>query len=256
MSEDQDKYYKISALVDEALDDNDLTEHWFDKFLRWGIRGLEELALDTWQEPKTCLLTVTNRKTVVLPSDFVDWLKIGVQVGQYCITMGINDELTGLRRDANSPQVMGLLSQHMPNGTDLTAYGGYTFFNFGGGSFFGIGTGLPSKGYFRVHKTTTCKELLLDYDYPYSKVYVEYISNGFDPCGETIVDPYFKDYVLKYIDFMYEDKNNPKATEASIFRKGQALHFATMKVRGRVNDLDKKTLLNISRKEARLSTKL
>lgn len=238
---DETRYYKVASIVDEFLVDNDLTEHMFNKALAWAIRGLEEIKLDSWQDVKTCLLTVTARKTVVLPPDFVDWVKVGMPVGQYCVTLGVNDALRSDARDPNrGDTVRGLLSQHLPNGMSFGNYGGYYFFNYRGASISGVGGGLPSKGYFKLNDNGTCKELLLDYDYGYSQVYVEYITNGFDPCGESVVHPYLKDYLLKYMDFKYEDKNNPKANESSIYRKGRDVYFAEVKVRARFNPLTPK----------------
>jgi hypothetical protein len=256
MSEDQDRYYKLASIVDDCLDDCDLTNHWFPKFLKWGIRGLEELKLDVYQDVKTCLLEVSSRKTVILPTDFVDWTKVGIQVGQYCVTLGVNDDLTDLQRTDNSPSVLGLFSQHSPAGIDFGAYGGFDFYNYNGCSLYGVGYGLAHKGYFKVIKRDTCKELTLDYDYPYDKIYVEYISNGFDPCGETVLDAYMKDYTMKFIDYMYEDKNNPKANESSIARKGAAMEIARKIVRARYSNIDKKTFINISRKGTKLTPKI
>lgn len=253
---DGSKYYKLSALTDDWLHDNDLTEHYFDKALKWGIRALEEIRLDVAGDVKTKLLTVTDRKTVVLPDDYADYVKVGVPRGQYVITMGVNDDLRVDARDAGrTDTVAGLLSQHLPNGTDMTPYGGYYFFNYGGSSLYGVGMGLPSKGYFKFHDNGTCKELLLDYDYKFTQIYLEYITNGFDPCGETHVHPYLKDYVLKFIEFEWEKRNNPKANESSIQRKGRDLFHAERNVRARRNTLTPKDMLNITRANFRLTTK-
>jgi hypothetical protein len=254
---DESRYYKVSAIVDDFIDDNDLTEHWFNKSLKWAIRGLEEIKMDVWQDVKTCLFDVTAVRTVILPPDFVDWVKVGIPYGQYCITMGVNDDLRSDNRSLNrNDLVRGMLSQNMPNGIDFTDYGGYYFFNYNGASVWGIGGGLPSKGYFKLHDKGAFKELLLDYSHAPQKVYVEYITNGFDPCGETVVHPYMKDYLIKFMDFKFEEKNNPKATESSIRRKGTDLYFAEVKVRARFNDLTPKDLINISRKNTRLTPKI
>ncbi len=254
---DESRFYKVSALVDDFIDDNDLTEHWFNKCLKWAIRGLEEIHLDVWQDVKTCVLDVTPTRTVILPGDFIDWVKVGVPYGQYCITLGVNESL---RSDARQPNrndlARGLFSQSLPNGIDFNNYGGYYFFNYNGASVWGIGGGLPSKGFFKVSDKGTCKELLMDYTYGSNTVYLEYITSGFDPCGETVVHPYLKDYLLKYLEFKYEEKNNPKATESSIFRKGSDLHFAEVKVRARNNPLTPKEMLNISRANTRLTPKI
>lgn len=253
---DNNKYYKIGAVCDQFLIDKDLGGGWFQKALSWALYGLTELHLDSWNDVKTILLTVSDRKTVTLPPDFVDWCKIGVRRGQYVITLGINDDLNLIPRTTDSPTISGLLSQHLPNGLSFDDYSGYMFSNFGGTSFPSLGSGLPSKGHFKVHDTGNCKELLMDYDYGFTEVYVEYITNGFDPCSETILHPYYRDFILKYIEAKYEENNNPNRTESSIYRKWEDVHWAEKKVRARKNDLDPRTLLTITRANTRFTPKM
>lgn len=249
-------YNKVSAVVDHFLIGNGLTEHFFQWALAMGLWHLRELKLDTWQDVKTALLEVTDRKTVVLPGDFVDWTKVGVKVGQYVITMGLNSELTPNQRTANDQTVAGLLSQHIPNGLDFGAYGGYYFNNFNGSAMCGWGGGFPAKGFFKCVNHGSCQELLLDYDFRASHVYVEYITDGFDPCGETVLHPYYADYFLKSMEAEWEKKKNPARTEASIRRLEMDLRDAERKVRARKNDLDPKTLINLSRAETRFTAKI
>lgn len=252
----KNEYNKLSAIVDNFMIENDLPSGWYAKSLAWASRALREIKLDSWGDVKTKLLTVTDRKTCILPEDFVDWVKIGIQRGQYVITLGFNDALTSIPRTTDSASIMGLLSQHMPNGLDFSAYDGCNFYNYDGGSVFGIGGGMPSKGYFKVNVTDTCKELLLDYDYGFTTILLEYITDGFDECSDPYVSPYLYDYIMCYMDYKYECKNNPKATEASRYRLGQDLHYATVKVRARRSNLDPQTLLNLTRAETKLSAKM
>jgi hypothetical protein len=250
-----DEYYKLSSIVDDYADDIGVPRLWH-KLLKWAIRGIEEINLDVTQQPKTCLLPVTSRKTVILPSGFVDWTKVAAKQGQYAITLGTNDSLTRSPRTPGSSEAVHLLSHHIPNGTDLTNYSGYYFVNYSGESIFSIGYGIPSKGYFKVHDNGTCKELLMDYDFGCSKVYLEYITDGFDPCGETIVHPYLKNYVLEYMNYQYERFNNPKRTQASLANAEISLELAKRTVRARHLGLTPKDLLNSTRKHFRLSTKI
>lgn len=247
-------FNQVASIVDQFLIENDLHNGWFPKALAWALRGLREIRLDSWQDVKTVLLPVTDRKTVVLPDGFVDWTKVAAKNGQYYMTLGVNSQLTGLDRTAASKNVAGLLSQHLPNGIAFSSYGGgYDFYNFSSTSFFGVGMGLPSKGYFKVVDHGGCKELLMDYDFYLKEVYLEYITDGLDPCGQTVVSPYLYDYLIKYMELRYEDKNNPKATESSIYRKEQDLFWAEKKIRMRRNNLDPQTLLNLTRQETRLT---
>jgi hypothetical protein len=246
-------YYKLGSVVDQWIIDNSLHNGWFAKGLSWAKYGLRELRLDCAQDVKTVLLDVTDRKTAKLPDGFVKYTKIGAPLGQYVLTLSLNDELNTLPRTTSSQSVAGLLSQHLPNGLNFGQYEGYTFFNFNGGSLFGIGGGLPSKGYFKVHNNGTCKELLLDYDYSLPQVYVEYITDGLDPCTETIVHPFEVDYIIKFCDLKYEKKNNPKATNYSINEAERDLFWAEKKVRARNNPLTPQDVINISRAEIRLT---
>jgi len=244
---------KASAIVDYFLAMNGLSEHWFQRALAAGLWQLRELKLDVWQDVITKEFPVTDRKTVTLPNDFVDWVKIGFKYGQYVITLSVNGELNTLKRTGDEQPVAGLLSQNLPNGLNFNSYGGYNFSNYGGGSLFGIGGGFRTKGEFKIAQIDGCKEILLDYDYVKDTVYVEYITDGFDPCGETILNPYLCDYFYKAIEAKYEEKWNPSRTESSIYRAQQDLYFAEKVVRARRNNLDPKTILNITRQETRLT---
>lgn len=249
-------YNKLSAIVDNFIIENDLTGGWFNKCLAWAYRGLREVRLDSWQTVQTALLDVTDRKTVVLPDEVVKVTKVGVKRGQYCITLGVNDDLTVLNRTDDSDSIRGLLSQHMPTGINFSAYSGCTFYGYNGGTIRGIGGGLPYKGFFKVHDNGQCKELLMDYDYAFSQVYIEFITDGIDECSDPYVDPLLYDYMMCYMEAKYEAKNNPNRTEASIFRMEQALHFATQRVRARRNNLDFQTLLNLTREFATLTPRM
>lgn len=256
MSVDKNRYYRLASVVDDFLSENDLHNGFFQKALKWGQKAVRDIRLDIFQEPKTELLTVTERKTVVLPGGFVDWTKVGIKRGQYIFTLALNDELATNDRSVSDSTMNGILSQHMPNGTDFGQYGGYYFNNFNGSNFLAVGGGLPSKGYFKVVDHGECKEMYLDYDYPYTQVYLEYINDGIDPCEETIIHPYEYDYVFAYMEARYEKKNNPKATNFTKDEADKDLYFAGLKLRGRYNNLDPKTLITMSRAESRMTTKL
>lgn len=252
---DNQRYWKIGSIVDQFVAENQLPDSYHKLGLAFALWGFREFSLDSHQDVKTCLLDITDRRTVIVPIGFVDWVKIGLKYGQYCVTLGVNDDLNTLERTANEGHVNPLAFQ-MPNGISVDAYQGYYFFNYDGASLSGIGGGLPSKGFFKVVKRDTCTEILLDYDIPCTQLYLEYITDGFDPCVESVVNPYIANYVKKCIEFGYEEKHNPARTEASIFRKGRELEAARRTANGRMNQLDPKTMINISRKHTKLTPKI
>jgi hypothetical protein len=246
-------FYTLASLTDEWSDDNSL-HHFWHKGLKWAIRGLKRIRMDVHQNPKCGMLDVTERKTVTLPDDFVDYCIIAAKKGQYAITLAVNEELISSKRTDDEQTVRGLFSQNLPNGTDFSAYGGYSLF--GSNGVYSVGGGLPSKGHIKIVDHGSVKEILLDYDYPFSQVYIEYITDGINPCGETYVHPYEYDYLLAFMDMMYEKKNNPKATLGSKRELEIDVEVEERKLRARFNDLTPKDILTMSRAEARFTTKL
>lgn len=250
----ENQHNTIGAVVDHVLFKKTLHDSWYQWFLEMGLWHLRELKLSTWQDVKTVLLEVTSRKTVILPDSFMDWVVVAVPVGQYAVTLGVNSKLKLSSRSDSDAVVAGLLSQNMPRGLDFSAYDGYRLHNFNGSSVQCVGEGLNiTKGTFRYIDHGTSKELLLDYDFSQTHVYLEYITDGFEPCGETILHPYFCDYVKKGMEFSWEEEKNPSRTEASIDRKAKDFHDALRLVRARKNDLDPQTILNLSRQEVRFT---
>lgn len=256
MSEKKQSVNRLATVVDDFLDDNQLHNSFWPKALKWAQRAVREIRLDIYQEPKTVLLPVTERFTAILPDNYVDWVKMAVPRGQYAITLAINDDLMSLPRTGDENTVRGLLSQHMPNGLDFNAYGGYYFFNYDGGTLNGYGCGLPSKGYVKVVDHGGCKEIQMDYDFRYNQIYLEYITDGLSPCQETLIHPYEYDYIMKFMEELFERKNNPKATNQSKYEAGRDVFFAEKKLRARYNNMSPKDVLVMSRAEARFTTKL
>lgn len=251
----QNNYYKLSSVVEQCLADNGLKYQYFQKFLSWAIWGLRELKLDTAQDVKTELLPVSERNTVTLPDGFVDWTKVGITMGQYVQTLAINDDL---RKDERTfdPTILSTPFNSKPNGLETTSYGGYYFMNFQGSSFLGIGAGLQNKGHFNIVNHDGCREIILDYDVKASQIYLEYITDGLNYCAETILSPYLMDYTLKYIEMKREAKMNPAKSRASVEAAEEDVYWAARVIRARNNNLDRRTLLMMSRKEARLTPKL
>lgn len=252
----QNTWFKLSAICDLACHLCGVpVSHYFNRMLEMGKWELIQFKMDRANQPKTVLLPVSDVNTVKLPADCVDWTKIGVEEGQFVKTIGINAELSTIDRTLTQPQFSQRVSPGwLPNGTSITEYGnGFEFMNYGGVSLNGVGGGLPHEGHFQVVDRDGFKEILLDGNLGCTQLYVEYITLGLNPCGETIVNPYIADYVLKALLFFYESRINPKANEASIARHGREKSHAYTIASGRTFGIDKDTLLLLTRRNYRLT---
>lgn len=250
-----DKYYSLKALVEDVLDDRGESDHLFMKYLKWAYRALVELSLDVYQQPITCDLVMDDKRVVELPHNYVDWTKIALQIGDHLKTVGVNDDLVGqgsLDECRNTIEKVDI--NNFPNGIDYNNYGGYYFFNYRGSNLLAYGGGLLYQGHFKINDKTYPKTIAFDSDVNNTRVFLEYISNGVEPCEDSHVSPYHADYIRKFIDHEAE-KRSSQRTEASIYRFKEDLRLAERRVRSRRNNLDKKTFLNLTRKYYRLTVK-
>lgn len=250
-----EKYYTISAIIDRCLADNGLTDHYFDDLLGWGLWELRELHLDVAKEVKVVGLDMNNTRGVELPRDYVDWAIIGIQIGQYVKTLGVNDnmaKLTGEARTLGNPDSFNNLNvNQMPNGINVLNYGGY---NLLGSNVFSVGGGIPYKGYFSIVKTDEGKVIQFTTAINKTKVYLEYISDGFNPNRETILNPYFVDFLRKAINCEWAKRRPRKERdESEIYRLERDVYYAEKKIRGRMSDLDPQSMLDTQRQHYRLT---
>lgn len=254
------QYFKISAISDMACKNQGLqVSHYGKKFLEWALWEYSQLKMDVSQDVVTHLLDVTDVMTVILPIGTVDYVKVGVPWGQYCITLTLNDKMNKLDRGADPPLSMkDFPPGWLPNGIDVTSYGGgYEFSNYGGRSMYSVGGGFPTVGHFQVRQRPDgCKELLLNNNLPcgLTQVYVETIGIGINACGETIVDPYFGEWLMLKLEHVYEKfPVGRKKNTGEIYRTGQDAWAAETKVRGRVNKMSPADIITISRRAYRLT---
>lgn len=255
----KNRYFKVASIVDQVCIDLELpTDKYFNKLLSWALFSLVDLKMDAANDVITVKLPISEVNTVTLPENYVDWVKIGIPWGQYVKTMSVNDDLSTQDRTLGDPEFSkDVTPGWLPNGTDLTNYGGYYFSNYGGRSLFSIGGGLPQQGQFKVvGRPGNNYELLLDAGIPAEEIYIEYIGLGINPCGETVISPYLGEWMRSLLHHNIEKfKPASQRSEAAINRTGRELWHQEQKVRGRTNKITPKDILTITRKSYRMTNK-
>jgi len=89
------KYIPIMEVVAQFLDEYDKSVGDEDKAWGMAFRGLELMHFNTAAEPKTVMLPILGNKTALLPSDYVNWNKVGIRGEDgKVLTLIINDALT------------------------------------------------------------------------------------------------------------------------------------------------------------------
>lgn len=255
-------YFKLGAVVDHALEvDLRLSvAHYFRRYLASAKWYYSQLAVNhACHDVKTVLLDVSDTLTVTLPADCVRATKVGIPYGQYIVTLAVNADLSKIDRTLGNPEfVTSGPPGQLPNGINIENYGGYWFMNHGGRALFSVGGGLPNRGFYTiVDRADGCKEMLLDEGVDSSQIYVEYITSGVNPCGETILNPNTAEAVRRHlIHFYHKSKTGRDRDQSAIILSGRELWDAEQIVKASRNDLDPETLVIITRKYYRLTSKI
>ncbi len=214
------QYATINSIVDNALIDiGENTEHMYSQFLHWGLEALRDYSFDTSREIKTISLPMNPNKTVELPLDYVDYSKVGIVIGDRIKTFVVNNKIE-LRHDVDecgNPKPKETSTSL--NSLDLDFRGGYWFNNFLGRTRFGYGGTCFTAGYCRVDNQRG--QIVFSSEVSTTEVYLEYITNGMNPSGESTVNEYAAKVIKLYILWMRKENS-------SKFGLNQILHARNM----------------------------
>lgn len=253
-------YCTVDSIVKSALADyGEGTTHKYDQFLHWALEALKDFHMDSAKEIKTTVLEMNSYNAIDFPSDFIDWCKVGIQVGDKIKTFGVNDKIA-MHFDTTDCDTPARNSEgdcnSLPSNCD--SCGGYWFNNFVNedgeilGRMFGIGGGENCLGYFRINKER--RQILFDSSVTQTNIYLEYISTGFNPCEETVVNQYASKLIKFYIHWMRSIfKDGPNSGNAN---KWEEMYYNEYRlVRARLSDLTPEGVIEFSRKNYKLSIK-
>jgi hypothetical protein len=178
---DSAKYIPLETIVKYFMSEANLTGAHYLRLYHLAIRGLTDIGLDITEEVKTEKLTVEANKTVYLPDDYIQWVKVGVINSQGEVaTLRRNDSLTTYGMEDNDR-----LSKNIGEGVrskTILYDNSYQNYNTSGSLYtlFGVHNNMDYYGEFKVDDANGL--ILLDNDYSYDYIILEYLSN---PAADT-----------------------------------------------------------------------
>lgn len=197
MAYQSQQYITLDSVINNYLDQSEQGVHKYYKIWQLAFRGLEQLGLDFFYTVKSVKLPVNLNKTVNLPSDYVNYTKIGV--------LNARGEIAALTYNNNLTTYADLLPDRQAKTEDNSLFGFYNwqspiFYNYWDGVGYAALYGLPSGGQkvgtFKIDNANNL--VVLNEHYGYDYLMVEYISSPQE--GEDVLLPVqFREALIAYV---------------------------------------------------------
>lgn len=174
---------------------DDYSGQTYEKLLQYAIKGYEKLNLTVLTSVKVAYLTMDELNRVEMPSDMVDYIKIGMNVGGKIWNLGLNNNIAIPREISCGNDARELFTN---GGDPSVAYGYYYVNHYHNGDFidglFGFGGGYR-QAYYRLDWDRGY--ILFDGSVPRSEIVIEYKSNGIS--AQTMVPRKATEAIVAFI---------------------------------------------------------
>jgi hypothetical protein len=204
------KLYSLDSVIRGALADKGYTMHWYLQFLTYGVDSLRQLNMDVMQDVKTVRIAVNAYKAAYLPTDYVDYVKVGNEIGQYMNPFGEKkDTFVRLNNFDASGNKIAYGDIDSSNGIVPNNWEGFWYTNYinDKGEHLGrIFNNIPGfRNSFVILRERN--EIQLDVSYTGNTITMEYISDGLSVNATNSVHPYAVDAIKAYIFWKSKEHN-------------------------------------------------
>ena len=178
--------YCVMSTVNEL---NEEPMQYYRRYMQLAIDGFRELKIKYINAPKVAYLAVdTDTKTVQLPTDYVDYVKIAVTQNGQVWTLTRNDKLHLPKGYQCGVDILTSSRQELEN-IDTSSWGGYYFTDhlYSGRwvtDMYAIGGGFNT-AYYRIDEER--RQIVLNGTVPNDEIILEYISTGINLCEDTLI---------------------------------------------------------------------
>jgi hypothetical protein len=169
------------------------------------LQGVRKFNMDITGTFRTQLLSISPNHTVPFPKDYLTYSMIGIinQAGEG-VPLKHNEELVPIKQAFLAAQNKIVATPEVPGFINMLNSPGFPLFwlNYSWGGnwvhLYGLSGGQPTIGQFDIDDQNQC--ILINPEFPYSEVLVEYLSNGFDcDCNDYMIHTFATDAFLAWL---------------------------------------------------------
>lgn len=191
---DTNAFVPISTVVHSFLNATGIySKSNYKRFLRIVAENYTDLNINSTSLFKTAILTIDSNNSIPWPSDFVDYVRIGVLNGGKIYTLTKNEAIVGnlvmsCGEEIGSADLSDAISEDWSVG-------------------FGINSG-TNFIYYRSDKET--RRIIFDGDGIGREIVLQYISSGVSADGQTMIPVAMVKLMRKYLHWVYMDYDMTK----------------------------------------------
>jgi hypothetical protein len=241
------QWQTLDSIVNSVLLRRKYPIHWYIDFLKYGADALRELHFDVLLVICSAKLPVTSYKAVILPCDFVDWLRIGVAAGQYVHPFTSESNMNRLNNyDAAGNKIQ--YEDVWPDGSAISRFELNVFdANIWGEHPGGVFNHNPGRAGANFSVLRERNEIQLDPDFPYTEIILDYINDGQGCDAATKIHPYAQSCIEAYIIWqMMLNNRGYNPSEAGV--AGDQFDKQLGVLRARLSDLTPEDITHAARK--------
>lgn len=247
-------FVTIDEVVKSSLMDIGAGMERYEQFKHWVLEGYRDFHFDMAQEVKTVVLPLTAWKSIELPDDYVDFVKIGIEVNKQ-IRVFTNDDRISLSLPDVDP-ADGYPDERVGTNTepDLSnpRFLFYNYDSYGSdkGQLYGLAVKGNGQGEYKLNKERREIQFSIGLD-SNTPIYLEYISDGITACEKTVVNVYAAK-LLKLYAHWCRLKYSKSSNQAEIQRAENDYYREYRLVQSRLMPVRAEDVLEVMRDAYRL----
>lgn len=244
-------YSKLGPFVKGFLINKQYTLHWFMQCIKYASDCLAILSADDLQIINSAVLTPNAHKAIAIPDDCIDWIRVGIENGQYVKPLTQTD---GFNRTLNYDSAGN--AQPWPEveeGINTVAYFGIPYLTYYVNSYNSRGENIGGLYGFRTDGSPYIfqvmeerNEIQLDSSLAFSKIVLDYISDGRSATAASRIPVYAEPVLRNYMDWQL-DENNRSVPSGEKERKFNKYVGSRVVLRGQKNPLGADDIMAIFR---------
>lgn len=214
------QFISLDKIVRQAIDDaGDTAEHQYARFLGFAFKAVKEINYDIAGHFVATTLTAEENNTIVLPTNFIDWVSVGV----------ISEGRVVFFHNKDCHLVQEVNDAHTNIDTDYQ------------------GCCIDSeKNWFRLYKELGIIEFSSDIEA--TDIYLSYLATELELNNETLVHVYAEEMIIARIHWE-RVRNNSAANYNEKVLKQREYETARRIARGRLSNITAKSIIDSASKQ-------